>query len=83
MIVPQRIQPDHYVPLSLAAPLTPGEYRELPGGLFRMCCLDCGKLVDSRSPEAVPDHHCVTIDPEGEVDQRSLASANRTGSWHA
>lgn len=71
MIVPQRINADRYVPLSLAASLMPGEYRELPGGLFRMCCLRCGDLIDSSTPEAVPDHLCVKIDPEGEDDQRS------------
>jgi hypothetical protein len=73
MIVPQRIGTDRYIALSLAAPLMPGEYRELPGGVFRMCCLGCGGLIDSPTPEAVPDHHCVKIDPEVEVDQRSPA----------
>jgi hypothetical protein len=29
--------------------------------------------IDSSTLEAVPDHHCVKIDPEGKVDQRSPA----------
>jgi hypothetical protein len=73
MIVPQRISTDRSAPRSLAAPLTPGKYREPPGGVFRMYCLGCGHLIDSSTLEAVPDHHCVKIEPEGEVDQRSPA----------
>lgn len=53
-----------YTPLSLAAALTRGEYRHLPGGRLRVCCAACGQLVDTGA-FPLPEHGCIpTPDPD-------------------
>jgi hypothetical protein len=51
--------------LHLADALTRGEYRCLPDGRYRACCLDCGALVDTWTLFPVAPHGChPTPDPE-------------------
>jgi len=54
-----------YVPVSLTASLTRGEYRHLRSGGVRACCLDCGQLVDADTIDQIPEHGCIpTPDPD-------------------
>jgi hypothetical protein len=55
-----------YVELHLAAALMRGEYRILPDGGIRACCLACGRIIHGADQNTIPpDHDCVPApDPE-------------------
>ncbi len=53
--------PDRYRLLTIATPLDPGEYRQLPDGRFRLACIRCGDLFEVDSMEGddpAPAHPC-------------------------
>lgn len=54
-----------YVATSISGPLIRGEFRSLPSGRIRACCLQCGRVAEGNALNPFPEHDCIpTPDPD-------------------